>query len=156
MRTTNRCGFTLVELLVVIAMLMLLAGAVTTSVGSATRRGKISQATAEVREMTNAILAYENYGKVGDTSPLDRHVGEVPAEEGNMAFILGQETLQNGQSGKIPVLYNGQVRNGALRDPWGHPYIVTIRKAQISPDAQSLSLQSYVHFPNANRLKPVR
>ena len=54
-------GFTLVELLVVIAMLMLLAGAVTSSVASAQRRAKIAQATAEAQEMTNAIRAFEHF-----------------------------------------------------------------------------------------------
>ena len=56
-------GFTLVELLVVIAMLMLLVGAVTSSVTRAQKRAKIVQATAEAQEITNAILAYENYAE---------------------------------------------------------------------------------------------
>ena len=53
-------GFTLIELLVVIGMLVVLMGAVTTSVGQSRRRTQISKATQDVKEITNAILAYQN------------------------------------------------------------------------------------------------
>ena len=119
----NKRGFTLVELIVVIGMLMMLAGAVTASVGSAHTRAKVQQATAEVQEMTNAILAYENYGRAMEDSPLSNHLmEEKEATEANMAFILGKESMQNGQSGNIPVLFNATIRNNAIRDPWGNPY----------------------------------
>ena len=151
----RRGGFTMVELLVVIAMLMLLAGSVTSSVGSASRRAKVQQATTEIQEMTKAILAYENYGRVNEDSPLKNHkMEEKEASEATMAFILGQETLKNGQSGTIPVLFNGEVKNGFIQDPWGHPYRVTIREATIDPKTSSSDsgLKSYVAFPNFNRL----
>lgn len=150
----NRGGFTMVELLVVIAMLMILAGAITSSVGSATRRAKVQQATTELQEMTKAILAYENYGRVNEDSPLSSHLmEEKEASEANMGFILGQETLKNGQSGNIPVLFNAEIKNGAIRDPWGNPYRVTIRQAKIDPeDNQGNQVKSYVMFPNFNRL----
>ena len=53
-------GFTLIELLVVIAMLAILIGAIGTSVNQARRRAQIAKATQDVKEMTNAILAFEN------------------------------------------------------------------------------------------------
>ena len=151
----KRGGFTMVELLVVIAMLLVLAGSVTSSVGSASRRAKIQQATTEIQEMTKAILAYENYGRVNEESPLKNHLMEVrEASESTMGFILGQETLKNGQSGTIPVLFNAEIKNGAIRDPWGHPYRVTIRKAEIDPKEASddSNLKSFVLFPNFNRI----
>jgi len=144
----------MVELLVVIAMIMLLAGAVTSSVTQANERAKVTQATTDVQEMTNAILAYENYGRAGDESPLANHVmEEKEAAESTMAFILGRETLKNGQSGNIPVLFNGQVRRGAIRDPWGRPYYVTIRQTKIDPKetASDNNIKSYVTFPNFYR-----
>ena len=102
-------GFTLVELLVVIAMLMLLAGAITTSVAGAHRRAKIQQATVEAQEMTKAILSYENFGK---NYSLDAHVMEdQQATEQSLAFILGKESAQiKGQRGDIPVLFNAAVK----------------------------------------------
>ena len=147
-------GFTLVELLVVIAMLLLLMGSVTTAVTSAQRRAKVVQATAEAQEMTNAILAYENFGK---NYSLENHKMEAQeATEGNMAFILGQENSQEGESGKIPVLFNASIRNGAIRDPWGRPYLVTIRPTEkFKNESDSTdNLRSYVAFPNFNR-RPV-
>ena len=148
----------MVELLVVIAMLMILAGSITSSVGSASRRAKIQQATTELQEMTKAILAYENYGRVNEDSPLSSHLmEEKEATESNMGFILGQETLKNGQSGNIPVLFNAEIKNGAIRDPWGNPYRVTIRQAKIDPkEASSDKPESYVMFPNFNRLPAER
>ena len=158
MGRNDRNGFTMVELLVVIAMLMILAGSITSSVGSASRRAKIQQATTELQEMTKAILAYENYGRVNQDSPLSSHLmEEKEATESNMGFILGQETLKNGQSGNIPVLFNAEIKNGAIRDPWGNPYRVTIRQAKIDPkEASSDKPESYVMFPNFNRLPAER
>ena len=158
MGRNDRNGFTMVELLVVIAMLMILAGSITSSVGSASRRAKIQQATTELQEMTKAILAYENYGRVNEDSPLSSHLmEEKEATESNMGFILGQETLRNGQSGNIPVLFNAEIKNGAIRDPWGNPYRVTIRQAKIDPkEASSDKPESYVMFPNFNRLPAER
>lgn len=145
-------GFTLVELIVVIGMLMLLAGAVTSSVSGAHRRAKIQQATVEAQEMTKAILSYENYGK---NFSLDAHVMEdQQATEQSLGFILGKENMQNqGQSGKMPVLFNAAVtRSGKILDPWGNPYYVTIKKDTVSQqDNNRMSFNSYVVFPNYNR-----
>ena len=144
--SSPRSGFTLVELLVVIAMLMLLVGAVSSSVSSAQRRAKIAQATAEAQEMTNAILAYEHFG---DDYKLPNY-DNMPATEANMAFILGDVTV-NGQ--KVPVLYNASIKGGEIRDPWGRPYYVTIKEGKpISSESdRSDQLTSYVAFPNFNR-----
>ena len=92
MKSPKTSGFTLVELLVVIAMLMLLAGAITSSISSAQKRAKIAQATAEAQEMTNAILAYQHFG---DNYKLPVYDNQ-PATEANLSFILGGETGPNG------------------------------------------------------------
>ena len=55
-----KSGFTLMELLVVIGMIAILTGAASSSVMKARKRSQIARAEAEVREITNAILAYEN------------------------------------------------------------------------------------------------
>ena len=152
-RLDDRRGFALVELIVVIGMLMLLAGAITTSVSGAQRRAKIQQATTEAQEMTKAILAYENYGK---GYSLDAHVMESPTEatENSLGFILGKENRQNGQTGRMPVLFNASVtRSGKILDPWGNPYYVTIRKGTVDQEQDKTdgNVVSYVTFPNYNR-----
>ncbi len=146
-------GFTLVELLVVIGMLMLLMGAITTSVTGAHRRAKIQQATVEAQEMTKAILAYENYG---ENFSLERYAKgeEFEATEQNLGFILGLEDMQNqGQSGKVPVLFNAAVtRSGKILDPWGNPYYVTIKRGDVDQENKdNFSFRTCVVFPNYNR-----
>ena len=152
-RRSDRRGFTLVELIVVIGMLMLLAGAISSSIAGASRRAKIQRATTEAQEMTKAILSYENYGK--DYS-LDAHTMELSeATENTLGFILGKENKQNGQRGKMPVLFNAATtKSGKILDPWGNPYLVTIRqgkKVDAEEDSTDSGVKSYVAFPNYNR-----
>ena len=107
-------GFTLIELLVVIGMIAILTGAASSSVMKARRRSQIARADTEVREITNAILAYENWD---DDRSLQRVAGTfstwTDAKEGNLAFILGG--VQNKQ-GAVPVLYNAAIVGGEVRD----------------------------------------
>lgn len=136
-------GFTLVELLVVMAMLMLLAGAITSSVSSAQRRAKIAKATSEAQELTNAILAYQHRGAEYKLPTFDHQ----PATEANLAFILG------GGSDKVPVLFNASIKGGEIQDPWGKPYYVTIKEVPLNSASPTSSdmIKSYVAFPNFNR-----
>ena len=145
-------AFTLVELLVVVGMIALLSGAVGSSVTSARARAREMKATAEVKEMTNAILAYENFARGGD---YELPVMEArDADMSSVGFILGRG--QSADSGeKIPVLYNGSVSpDGSLRDPWGSPYKVTIREGvvpSLSSTAASAMRTGY-WLPNFYRL----
>ena len=144
-------AFTLVELLVVIGMIALLTGAVGTSVSSARARARIVKATAEVKEMTNAILAYENYARSGEYG-LDA-MEDREATIDSVGFILGRGP--EGDTGKIPVLYNGSVSpDGTLRDPWGRPYRVTIREGHVpSVSSKAASnMKTGYYLPNFYRL----
>ena len=151
-----RRGFTLIELLVVVAMIMVLSGAVTSATMSARRRAKIAKATTACREMTNAILAYENYAE-NHTYGSDKVTGDTwrPADANFLGFILGNENSHNGSGGKIPVLYNGEVtKDGKLLDPWGQPYWVRISKSAASTlkrGDKATSLRTCVMFPNFRR-----
>ena len=143
-----KSGFTMIELLVVVGMLMLLAAALTTSISGANKRAKIQACTAEVQEMTNAILAYENYAKDGEL----KEMNDVVATVSTLSFILGDG--ENGFTGKkVPVLYKGHPdTKGNFLDPWQRPFYVTIRKGTIRPrEKGNNTLGSYVMFPNYNR-----
>ena len=157
METTKRKrGFTLVELITVIAMLLLLMGAVTSSVSGARRRAKIQQAISEAQELTNAILAYENFSRPGEASPLDAKAtgqGWKEASEGELAFVLGQVPMPNGQEGNVPVLFNGAVRGGKIRDPWGNPYRFRIMSSAVdTEDHAGSASESAFAIPNINRI----
>lgn len=117
-------AFTLIELLVVLGMVAVLVGAVGSSMNRARRRAQIAKATQDVKEMTNAILAFENIA-VGRS--LEKYAtGWKETTEGSLAMILGGETTESGEPS--PVLYNAQVRGGVIRDPWGTPYQFIIKK----------------------------
>jgi prepilin-type N-terminal cleavage/methylation domain-containing protein len=146
-------AFTLVELLVVIGMIAMLTGAIGTSVANARSRARIVKATAEVKEMTNAILAYENYARSGkyELPTMERRPATTASD--SVGFILGKGA--EGDTGKVPVLYNGSVgADGSLRDPWGEQYLVTIREGTV-PSVSSTAagqMRTGYFLPNFHRL----
>ena len=141
-------GFTLVELLVVIAMLLILMGAMGMGVSAAHRKARISRATAEVRELTNAILAYENANRQHELPQLSN----VEATESALKFLLGQ-----GETGadraKIGVIFNGKFQGGKMLDPWGIPYRVLIKPSTATISDDSLdNITTTTYVPNFYRL----
>jgi prepilin-type N-terminal cleavage/methylation domain-containing protein len=147
-------GFTLIELLVVIGMIAILTAAASSSVMKAKERSMISRATTEVREMTTAILAYENYDA---RKPLKEYATAnswKKATEGELEFILGAVTDKQGRP--IPVLFNASVSNsGEIRDPWGTPYEFMIAPAGDASDSEDKvgdGLGTYMYLPNLHRL----
>ena len=157
MRTKAKSGFTIIELLTVISLILLLMGAVTASVTGARRRAKVQQAITEAQQLTDAILAYENFSRPGKPSPLeDKATGEgwKEATEGEMAFVLGQEKMPNGQDGNVPVLFNGAVTGGSIRDPWGHAFRYKIMSTALTTEDDHDGDQGEAAFaiPNINRI----
>jgi prepilin-type N-terminal cleavage/methylation domain-containing protein len=147
-------GFTLIELLVVIAMIAILTGAAGSAVMKARVRSQVARATTEVREITNAILAYENYD---DNHSLSKYVtGDDTWKEADgqsLEFILGG--ADEGRT--VPVLYNGSLTRGMLLDPWGRPYFFKIARAgDASEDNDDVgkSLKTFMYLPNLHRLTP--
>ena len=146
-------GFTLIELLVVIGMIAVLMGATSSAVMRARKRSQIARAETEVREMTNAILAYENWDDNHTLKNYQTSKSWKEATEDALQFILGG--VQNKQ-GNVPVLYNAAVVGGNLRDPWGTTYqymIADSGDAESSQDQVGRSLSTYMYLPNLWRLK---
>lgn len=144
-----RKGFTLVEIMVVIGMVTVLMAAMTTSVSKAKTRARIAKATQETREITNAILGYEQFA---DNHSLDDKItgsSWKDCSESAMSMILGGDTGASGEP--IPVLFNASVTRGMILDPWGKPYQYMIEKNEdlgntIDPPKTAAVL------PNYNRL----
>lgn len=145
-----RKAFTLVELMVVIAMIAILMGVGATSVNGARKRAKLARAETEAQELTKAILAYANYCEDGKLDELTG-LNDAEATEDNLKYVLGKGPQKHGSP--VPVLYNASVaRNGSFLDPWGNPYRVTVKKGErVSPPGVP-AMNVGVFYPNWHRL----
>ena len=68
----NKRGFTLIELMVVIAMIAIFMTAVATSVGQTRERARMEKARSDVKVISQAILAWENYTRGGKNEQIGR------------------------------------------------------------------------------------
>ena len=148
--TSNKKGFTLIELLVVVAMIAIIMGAMTTSITASQQRARIQKATAEVKVISQAILAYENYSR-GGTFELEE-MNDVDADASSLGFLLGRETAESG--GRITLLMASLAAGGTMRDPWGTPYKVKIKagNADVRIDSANATLNTGYWLPNYYRL----
>jgi len=153
-RTNGKRGFTLIELLVVVGMIALITGAVSTSLSSAMRRARIQKATSEVKMISQAILAYENYDRNNELETMTRK----QADRTSLAFLLGSAGKSQANT-DIPVLLQAALSaQGVMRDPWGQPYLITIRKGNITPKSLTPTsietgyrLQNFYNLSEAER-----
>ena len=148
--TLNKRGFTLVELMVVVGMIAILMAAVATAVGQTRERARIEKARSEVKTLSQAILAWENFTR-GGKNELEA-MNDVEADVNSLKFVLGQGESAN--SGEIPVLFNAAIAaGGKFRDPWGKPYVIRIKEGSI-PKPGSMNLSTCYYLPNFYRLAP--
>ena len=141
-------GFTLVELLVVIAMLLILMGSLGMGISGAHRKARISRATAEVRELTNAILAYENANRQHELPQL----AGVEATESALKFLIGGGEV-GADNAQIGVVFNPKFQGGKFLDPWGTPYRVLIKPSNATVSDDTLDgVTATTYMPNFYRL----
>ena len=112
--------------MVVVAMIMILISVLSVSVAQARQRARIAKATQETKELTNAILAYEQYAPNRSLESVATGGGWTECNEGSLKMVLGGATGDNGE--RIPVLFNAALTGGRMLDPWGHPYELMIDK----------------------------
>lgn len=139
-------GFTLIELLVVIAIIGILLAALTTIIRLALTQSRKSAAETEIREITHAILAYENASKDHELTTMDR----ADATESRIGFLLGKGTDAAGNA--MPVFYEAPLTGGVVLDPWGNPYKITIQKKNVTLKDDVASLDTSTYMPNFYRL----
>ena len=146
---SSKRAFTMVELLVVVGMIAVIMGALTTSVQSARHRARVQKATSEVKIVTQALLAFENYNRILPT------MNEVDCNRMSLGFLLGDGgSAQVG--GQIPALLQASLSGGtgSMMDPWGTPYKVTIREGAASLKIKTVTgaLATGYYLPNFYRL----
>ncbi len=155
---SSKKAFTLIELLVVLAMIGIIMAAMTTSVRAAQERARIQKALSDVKIVSQAILASENYAQGGEyrlkprggTSP----EGGDDADASTLKELIGQGG-QAESGGKIPAMLMAALQGGGkMLDPWGTPYKIQIKEG--SPDVKITSstgsMQTGVALPNFYRL----
>ena len=146
--TKARRGFTLIELLVVVAMIAMVAGAVGSGFSAAQERARVQKATTEVKAISQAIMAYENYGVLKD-------INDEIADQSSIGFLLGNGETYGDAGEKVPALLMASLSSGgAMMDPWGAPYIVKIKSGSRDVKLKDISstLKTGYFFPNLYRL----
>ncbi len=155
---SNKKAFTLVELLVVVAMIGIIMAAMTMSVRSAQERARIQKAVSDVKVISQAILASENYARGGkfELEPIGGTGADAGADADASVLknLIGQGA-QAESGGKIPALLMAALRSGGkMMDPWGTPYKIQIKEG--SPDVKitsaSGSMATGFMLPNFYRL----
>ncbi len=149
MNLTKR-GFTLMELMVVVAMIGIIMSAIVSSTAAAQERTRREKALSEVKTITQAILAYENVAKGGELPTMENR----DADDNSLGFITGKggESRYGGKVGSmLAAIYR---KGGKMTDPWGTPYKLTIRASGASVRIESASgaMQTGYFFPNFYRL----
>lgn len=155
----NRRGFTLVELLVVVGMIAVLLGSLSTSVSSARARARIQRATSDVKIISQAILSYETWN--GDELPKLGSRGKAQngadATAANLSFLIGNGNAKGaagaGTPNELPVLLMAQLKGGRIVDPWGRPYKVTIAESAVGIKTETVNstLNTGYYLPNFYR-----
>lgn len=148
-------AFTLIELLVVIAMIMVLVGAFVVSVNQARTRARIVKATQEAKELTNAILGYEQYARGRTLSTVATGGKWKDCVEGDLNFVLG--VGQSASGDPLPVLFNGSLIGGRMVDPWGTTYQYLIEQTATQQgggdeETRRIDFCTAPHLPNFFRL----
>ena len=146
--TLNKRGFTLVELIVVIAMIAIFMASVGTAIGKTRERARIEKARSDVKVVSQAILAWENYSRGGKHELME--MNDEEADSSSLNFLLGQG--ESATSGNIPSLIMAALTaGGKMRDPWGKPYLLRIKEGKIDRP-ENLDLGTCYFLPNFYRL----
>jgi general secretion pathway protein G len=108
-RGTGRGGFTLVEMLVVLTIIMLLAGIVTVNVIRHQAEAKVKTAHIQIAQLLDAVRLYQT------------EQGRPPTMEQGLESLVRKPV-----SPPVPEKYpeEGYLSSRRLpKDPWGHDYI---------------------------------
>lgn len=136
----KRRGFTLIEMLVVIAMIGLLMTMVAGALVQARQSARKARAEAQLREL---LAAWVQYYIHADNPAL-------PSAGGLSMTDVAMQPLMGGGNDSDLVLIDAVLREKAYRDPWGTPYEVQFIRGATS-SLEPVSLKATVYFMNRDR-----
>lgn len=145
--SSQKSGFTLVEMLIVLGMLAILMASSFSGLTAARRQAKITKANTEVRQLISAWLAYDAvYNDWPSTPPGGGSI--IEATEDNLRELLGKGSSST-------VFLNAPMTGSpaAFRDPWGKPYQFRIKEATDTSGKGNIPFTAVITFPNRNRLQ---
>ena len=107
-------GFTLVELLIVMAILAILGGLVTAAAQTARKRGAVTKAKAAIAALETALQMYQ----------LDMG-GYPPSGDAALVTALSTSPGSSDWHGPYMEFKQDELDGGQFNDPWGRPYVYT-------------------------------
>ena len=138
-------AFTLMEMLVVMAIISILAALVFLGLQQARHTANIRRAQAEARELSKA---WQMYWKLYGEWPFG--AVDVPMNKAAMDVLQGKDATYNAQLIRfLDVDYNAVEEEQGYRDPWGNYYRVDFSRTPI--DFGTEYYEVTVQFPQANR-----
>ena len=111
---SSRRGFTLIEVLVVLAILMGLATIVTVNVVGRQRKARVDTAKIQISELKNAVLHYQV------------EQGRWPTMEQGLEALVRRPSAPPIPENYPPEGYLS--RREVPRDPWGNEFIYTLKE----------------------------
>lgn len=125
-RPGRRSGFTLIELVLVVTIIAILAGAVVVQASKQTRKARRARALSDIRSLETALDIYT----ADNNTP--------PTTQQGLEALRKRPT-----SSPVPRNWDGPyIKKPVGRDPWGNPYVYRY-PAQQNPDPEGYDLICY-------------
>lgn len=133
-----RAGFTLIEMLTVVAILMLLAGLILAALGVARDRARVLMTRRDIAQLKSAWdTYYADYNAFPDPAQItgnSRENGYMVTGRDVIQILRGLENHRGQNQREIPYM-DFHVNTTYFNDPWGKPYRVALDVAFAGGDA---------------------
>lgn len=124
----NRKGFTVIELLVVLAIIGILAGLIMGAAQSARKQALIAKAKASISSLETALGMFQSdigaYPSAGNANMITCLTSSSGCLVGTSGTPMTTSQAAN-WSGPYMNFQTNEVSSGTFIDPWGNPYVYT-------------------------------